>query len=161
MRISDGPFENQQLLQWAGEVAQEYPNYRETKGAPFMIYNALTRMTSPDGTLVTHIAHDGPILYGIITYFYSKQYNYFKLLEYAVLPQHRNKGVGTALLEHVKAKASRLGMVLFAGGMLDPAFPRLKKAGFWKAKERHGDPLYKWSDLPEQQNNYVPDCDGD
>jgi GNAT superfamily N-acetyltransferase len=130
--ISDGPFERERLLKWVAKVANDYPEYRSMDDrAPAMIHGVLgDLMSGRPSTMKVKIAHDDEILYGLIGFQHSEDYNILSLLVYAVLPKLRRRGAGTALLENVKQTASTMRVPIFAGGMLDDAYPRLHKAGF-------------------------------
>lgn len=73
----------------------------------------------------------------------------------AVLPSHQRRGIGTALLEGVK-EVVRGRLPIIVRGINDVAIPRLMAAGFWEISGFTRNRRFKWSDLPEHQNNNAP-----
>jgi GNAT superfamily N-acetyltransferase len=156
--VSDARTLNRSLfLTWLDQVEQAYPNKvnMEDKAAA-MICNVLKDLLLDRPVHEALVAHDDTIFHGLLGYIIWVPDGDFQLTQFGVLHAHREKGIGSALIERVKAESRYRGVPIFANSVLELAFPRLVKAGFWRAGGPNDNPIYKWSDLPAHQNNKLP-----
>ena len=159
LTIRAGVPEKAEAARWAAEVGAAHPDHHRTKDtAAAQIVGSLT-MTL--GGFDLFLCLDGGKLVGLLAYKVTEEPERIEQFNFAVLPNYQRRGIGSALLERVKGVAS--GRVpIFASGINDPAFGRLKKAGFWRAKDRSGGNVtYKWSDLQRHRNDDTPIAEED
>lgn len=79
------------------------------------------------------------------------------LFNFAVLPTYQRRGIGTELLNRVKERTCDAPIVV--RGVNREAYGALRRAGFWRIPGHDDNPIFKWSDLPEHQNDSVPEFD--
>lgn len=160
LRYGEGPFEPAQLSAWADAIEEGYREFDHGGDMAKSIIVAFLKTTSRLCPGILPIfCFDGNDLAGIVGYSHNggEKINLFTL---AVLPKHQRNGIGSRLLAMVKDKARGRATIFSASGVLDPAHETLKRAGFWPITNSRGEIIYKWSDLPEQQNDRLPEDTG-
>ena len=138
----------------AEAINEEYPEDPDTSVGQITEYL--------DGMLVVSSTEmiwcfDGVKPVGLLTYTEEEEaiLPFCFIFTFAVLPSHQKRGIGAALLEQVKDVA-RGRLPIIVRGINDVAIPRLIAAGFWEIPGFTRNRRFKWSDLPEQQNNDTP-----
>lgn len=161
LRFVEGPFDRARMTAWADAVKRAYPEYhRMDDAAANMIVGTLEQEILYGTSFRLILCFEGENLVGLLKYLEADEGRRIELHHFAVLPSSQRRGIGSALLNEIKAKAIGRASI-FASGINDPAHLPLQRAGFWRAKKRMGEHAYKWSDLPGQQNDATPEADDD
>ena len=128
-RIRSGPFKRGELSAWLNAIMRAYPDYDKDDAARMIVSSLEVELLV--GTQFQRIlCFDGEFPVGLLKYLVVDNGRRIELHYFAVLSSHQRRGIGTSLLDQIKAKASGRASI-FASGIFDPAHIPLQRAGSW------------------------------
>ena len=151
-----GPIGKDERIRHSHEMRSDPNNTVDGDTARSQLRAYLTGIASESHGHKMLTCYEGNNLVAILTFDDNafEDYPWVYLHHLAVLPPYQRRGIGTTLLELVKQHAN--GLPIISRGIDPKSFKPLENAGYRRVAGFERNPVYKWSDRPEHQNDDTP-----